>query len=162
MDRQLSVKGYIHNVTATSKSGPESVKCFNFLLQVSESRKRRGVCYDPSLKKWLSCWKCRRQLSRFTSTSATILKCSKCNTVQPVSSCTTKASVRIAVRDNKYELIWLKAFTTELEEMLKQPAPDVTLQSCAEEIYEQLFDLRNITLEYSKSCSIINGVFFES
>lgn len=69
--------------------------------------------------------------------------------------------MRIAVRVLN-ELIWLKAFTRILEEMLSQPVPDVTLHSSEEEIYEQLFELPNFTLEYSKSSLVINSVYFES
>ena len=58
-----------------------------------------------------------------------------------MSSCSTKACVRVAVEDDAHQLIWLKAFTPIVEEMLRQPAPDVTVQSCEDEIYEQLFDL---------------------
>ena len=116
-----------------------------------------------NLNKWLSCWNCRRQLSKLASSSTTIVKCGKCSTVQAASSCTINASVRIAIRDGeKHELIWLRAFTAVLKDMLKQPAPDVTLQSCEEEIFEQLFNLRNITLEYSKRSCVIKSVYFDS
>lgn len=120
------------------------------------------ISFAQKLKKWLSCCECGKQLSDVTSMSMRIVKCAKCKTVQPVSSCSMKASARIAVRDSDYQLIWLKAFTPVLEEMLNQPAPDVTLQSSEEEIYEQLFEQRNFTIEYDKSSLVIKNIYFES
>ena len=78
------------------------------------------------------------------------------------SSCSMKASARIAIRGSDHELIWLKAFTPVLEEMLNQPAPDVTLQSSEEEIYEQLFEQRNFIIKYDKSSMVIKNIYFES
>ena len=42
----MRLKGYVHNVRR-AKSGTGSFRCFHFSLQVSESCKRRIVCYDP-------------------------------------------------------------------------------------------------------------------
>jgi len=120
------------------------------------------ISFAQQLKKWLSCCECGKHLSDVTSMLEKIVKCEKCKTVQPVSSCSMKASVRIAVRGSDYELIWLKAFTSVLEEMLNQPAPDVTLQSSEEEIYEQLFEQRNFIAEYDKSSMVIKNIYFES
>ena len=72
-----------------------------------------------SFKKWLSCCKCRRKLTDTICSSISTVKCGNCNTVQPISVCCVNASVRIAVRNNKSELIWLNAFTPVLEEMLR-------------------------------------------
>ena len=104
----------------------------------------------------------RKALSDVTSMPERIVKCDKCKTVQAVSSCSMKASAQIAVRGRDHELIWLKAFTSVLEEMLNQPAPDVTLQFSEEEINEQLFEQRNFTIEYDKSSVVIKNFFFQS
>ena len=50
MNNQARLKGYVHNVRH-AKSGTGSFRCFNFWLQVSESQKRRIVCYDRSKEK---------------------------------------------------------------------------------------------------------------
>lgn len=115
-----------------------------------------------SFRKWLSCCKCRRKLRDTLGSGRSIVKCGNCNTVQPISVCCVNASVRIAVRNNTSELIWLKAFTPVLEEMLRHPAPDVTVDSPEEEIYQQLFDLENVSVEYGKSSFTITNIYFES
>lgn len=58
------------------------------------------ITFAQNLKRWLSCCKCRRQLTQVASTSEKIVKCRHCFTIQPVNSCSNKASVRIAVRDD--------------------------------------------------------------
>ena len=120
------------------------------------------ITFAQQLKKWLSCCECGKHLSDVTSMLERIIKCDKCKTVQPVSSCSMKASARIAVRGSDDELIGLKAFTPVLEEMLNQPAPDVTLQSSEEEIYEQLFERRSFIVENDKSSMMIKNINFES
>lgn len=102
------------------------------------------ISFAQGLKRWLSCCTCRRQLVKVTGGPEMLVKCVTCNTVQQVSSCSTKACVQVAVEDDDHQLIWLKAFTPIVEEMLRQPAPDVTVQSCEDEIYEQLFDLETL------------------
>ena len=92
----------------------------------------------------------------------TVLKCPNCNAFQPASSCKTNASVRIAVRDNKHELLWLKVFTPLLLEMLSHSSTDVNLQSPQEKIYKQLFELRNITLHCSKTSDIVKSIYFDT
>jgi len=82
-----------------------------------------------TLKSWLSCSECQNLLAEATPALNTVLKCPNCNTFQPASSCNTNASVRIAVRDNKHELLWLKVFTPLLLEMLSHSSTDVNLQS---------------------------------
>ncbi len=74
----------------------------------------------------------------------------------------TKMCVQIPVRDGDRELIWLKAFTFVLKEIVKQPAPDPTLQSPGEDIYDHFFDLRNATLKYSGASGIIKAFYLES
>ncbi len=91
-----------------------------------------------------------------------LAKCGMCNTLQMVPSCDTTACVRVTVRVGDGELIRLKVFTPVFKEMVKQPAPDVTLQSPEEDIYEQLFDMRNVTLEYSGAPGIIKAFYLES
>ena len=109
------------------------------------------ISFAQQLKKWLSCCKCGKHLSNVTSMLQRIVKCDKCKTVQPVSCCSMKASARIAVQGSDHELIWLKAFTPVLEDLLNQPAPDVTLQSSEEEIYEQLFEWQNFIVKGAQS-----------
>lgn len=46
--------------------------------------------------------------------------------------------------------------------MLRHPAPDVTVNSPEEEIYQQLFDLQNVSVEYGKSSFTITNIYFES
>lgn len=120
------------------------------------------ISFANRFKKWLSCSECGREISEVTSLSIKIVKCVYCNTAQPVSSCTMKASARIAIRDSNHKLIWLKLLTAELQEMLNQPAPDVTLESSEEDIYEQLFDGRNFTVEYDKMSLVVKGIYFEA
>ena len=119
------------------------------------------ISFAQGLKRWLSCCTCHRQLLKVTGGPEMLAKCVTCNTVQLVFSCSTKASVRVAVEDDDHQLIWLKVFTPIVEEMLRQPAPDVLVQSCEDEIYEQLFDLRNITMDYSKATGIIKGFYLD-
>ena len=111
---------------------------------------------------WLSCNQCRSQLPKDASPTSTILKCSNCSAAQPISSCSTSGSVRIAVRDSNYELVWLKVFATLLEEMLNQSSNPLTLNSTEEQIYEELFKLRNFTVSYSKTSNIVKNINFNS
>ena len=149
-------------ISPTEEKFPSITKeYFDSLFEVGKISVEE-ISLAQDLKKWLSCSKCGKQLSDITSICMRIVKCVKCNAVQPASSCSVKACARIAVRDSEYKLIWLKAYTPILQKMLNQPAPDVTLQSSEEEIYEQLFDQRNITLEYDKSSLVIKGVYFEA
>ena len=73
------------------------------------------ISFAQQLKKWLSCCECGKHLSDVTSMPERIVKCDKCKTIQPVSSCSMKASARITVRGSNHELIWLKAFTQFLK-----------------------------------------------
>ena len=149
-------------ISPTEENFPSiSEEYFDSLFEVGKIWVEK-ISFAQDLKKWLSCSECGKQLSDITSICMRIVKCVKCNTVQPASSCSVKACARIAVRDRNYKLIWLKAYTPILQKMLNQPAPDVTLQSSEEEIYEQLFDQRNITLEYNKSSLVIKGVDIEA
>jgi len=115
-----------------------------------------------TLKTWLFCSKCQNLLAEATPALNTVLKCPNCNTFQPASSCNTNASVRIAVRDNKHELLWLKVFTPLLLEMLSHSSTDVNLQSPQEKIYEQLFQLRNTTLHCSNTSDIVKSIHFDT
>ncbi|XP_073237708.1 uncharacterized protein [Porites lutea] len=64
-------------------------------------------------------------------------------TVQPLSSCHLKGSVRIQVQpDDNAEPIWLKVLTSTLK-MLEHISSDVTLQSPEEQVFAQLFLLKN-------------------
>ena len=138
-----------------------SEQLFDSLFDV-ETIPVEKISFAQQLKKWLSCCECGKHLSDVMSMPDKIVKCDRCKTVQPVSSCTMKASARIAIPGSDHKLIWLKAFTPILEEMLNRPAPDVTLQSSEEEIYEQLFEQRNFIIEYDKSSMVIKNIYFES
>ena len=46
--------------------------------------------------------------------------------------------------------------------MLNQSSTDVTIHSSEDSIYEQLFDLRNLTLHYSNTSDIIKSVTFNA
>ena len=116
-----------------------------------------------TLKTWLSCTKCQSLLADEAPNMETnIIKCPNCSAVQPVSSCTTSASVRIAVRDTAYELIWLKAFTRVLQQILQLPPSQVNLHSSEEDVYRQLFNVKNFTVYYSNTSNIIKEIKFES
>ena len=138
-ERYLTTTHSTRIMPAEKKFPDISKQLFDSLFDVGRISVAK-ISFAQQLKKWLSCCKCGKQLSDVTSMPERIVKCDKCKTVQPVSSCSMKASVQIAVRGSDHELIWLKAFTVLLEEMLNQPASDVTLQSSEEEIYEQLFE----------------------
>ena len=115
-----------------------------------------------TFKTWLSCSKCQNILPEAASASNPILKCPNCDAFQPASSCNTNASVRIAVRDNNHELVWLKVFTPLLLEMLSHSSTDVNLQSPQEDIFEQLFQLRNITFHYNNTSDIVKSIYFDT
>lgn len=69
MSNQLRVKGYVHNVTPTSKSRVGFCRSFKFELQVNESRKRRVVCYDPGQQKVLKSFEESREPVKFMNFS---------------------------------------------------------------------------------------------
>jgi len=115
-----------------------------------------------TLNTWLSCSKCQNLLAEETSALNTVLKCPNCNAFQPASSCSTNASIRIAVRDNNHELLWFKVFTPLLLEMLSHSSTDVNLHSPEEKIYQQLFQLRNITLHCSNTSDIVKSIHFDT
>lgn len=115
-----------------------------------------------NFKLWLSSAKCQNLLIEQPFPAATILKCFNWNAAQPASSCPTNASVCIAVRDNKHDLVWLKVFTPLLQKMLVQPSTDVTIDSTEDNIYEQLFKLRNLTIHYSNTSNIVKSVEFQN
>lgn len=69
MSNQLCLRGYVHNVTATSKSRGGSVSSFNFALQVDERRKRRCVCFDPSKQRVLKGYEQSREPVKFVNVS---------------------------------------------------------------------------------------------
>lgn len=112
-----------------------------------------------NFKTWLSCTKCKKQITDVTSTNIELMKCPNCNVVQPASSCTLSGSVRVAVRhDQKHELIWLKLFAPLLETILHTKSPDLTLQSPEEDIYTELFQLEDFTMDYNEKSSIVKDI----
>ena len=122
----------------------------------------RQVSLVDKFKTWFSCTNCARSLSQPTSiTTTSTAKCPSCKATQRISSCDTKSSVRIAVRrDNTNDLIWLTAFNPIFQQMLDHSPGDVSLQSQEEEIYSQLFQLENFTIEYSEASSVIKNIYF--
>ena len=46
--------------------------------------------------------------------------------------------------------------------MLLHPSPDVTIQSQEEEIYTQLFQMENFTIDYDEHSLIVKDVHFAS
>jgi len=58
---QLHVKGYVHNVTQTMQSRSGSTNYFNFSVQVSDTRKRRAVCYDTTKQSLIAGFQDSRQ-----------------------------------------------------------------------------------------------------
>lgn len=114
-----------------------------------------------SFKTWRICTKCAKPIPQSASADTTIVKCENCNAVQPVSSCEINASVRVAVRrDTDYELIWLTAFKPVLQQMLQQPSEDISINSSEDQVYNQLFKLKNFELEYDDTSFVINNVYF--
>lgn len=121
-----------------------------------------GITLAEAFQTWLSCNKCQHSMAEkptLTETS-TIIKCSNCNAVQPIASCTTSASVRIAIRNSKYELLWLKAFTPVIEEILHHYNPSLTLDASEEEVYQAIFHTKSLTISYSKTSNIIKNIHF--
>ena len=141
---------------------PPTEQMFNKLFD-AETIRVDNIRLADTFKTWLACSKCKKQITDITSSDITLMKCPTCSVVQPVSSCTVNASLRIAVRhDQDHELIWLKVFTSVLQKMLLHPSPDVTIQSQEEEIYTQLFQLENFTIDYDEHSLIVKDVHFAS
>ena len=115
-----------------------------------------------TFKTWLSCTNCQNLVAEAASVTESILKCPNCNAFQEASSCLTNASIRIAVRDSKYELIWLKVFTPLLQEMLTQISKDATIHSSEDDVIKQLFQLRNFAVHYSNNSDIVNSIDFDA
>lgn len=116
-----------------------------------------------SFKTWLVCTKCNKQISDLTSTNVNLMKCPTCSVVQPASSCSVNASIRIALRDDKnHEVIWLKVFTPVLKTMMQQLSSDVTQESPEDKIYNQLFELEHFAIEYNERSSIVKDIHFKS
>ena len=91
-----------------------------------------------------------------------LIKCAICSTVQPLSSCHLKGSVRIQVQpDDNAEPIWLKVFTSTLQKMLEHASSDVTLQSPEEQVFAQLFLLKNFFVDFNEQSSIVEDVRFK-
>ena len=117
------------------------------------------ILLADSYKTWLACVKCGKQVTKVTTTTASLIKCAICSTVQPLSSCHLKGSVRIQVQpDDNTEPIWLKAFTSTLKKMLEQVSSDVTLQSAEEQVFTQLFLLKNFYIDFNEQSLIVEEV----
>lgn len=115
-----------------------------------------------TFKTWLSCTNCQSLLAETASVTETILKCPNCNAFQQASSCLTNASIRIAVRDSKHELIWLKVFTPLLQEMLTQTSKDASIHSSEADVSKQLFQLRNFAVHYGNNSDIVKSIDFDA
>ena len=165
--KQYDSKKYLTTTPSTTITpidehySPPTNKFFDSLFDAKTVSADR-IRFADTFKTWLSCSKCQNILPEAASASNTVLKCPNCNAFQPASSCSTNASVRIAVRENNHDLVWLKVFTPHLLEMLSHSATDVNLQSPQENIYEQLFQLRNFTLHYSKTSDIVKSIYFDT
>ena len=119
------------------------------------------VLLADSYNTWLSCVKCAKQVTNVTSSTETLIKCSNCSSVQPLSSCNLKGSVRIQVQgDDDDQPTWLKVFTAPLQKMLQQASSPVTLDSPEEEVYTQLFLLKNFFVDFNKKSLIVEDVRF--
>ena len=120
------------------------------------------ILLADSYKTWLACVKCGKQVTEVTTTTASLIKCAICSTVQPRSSCHLKASVRIQVQpDDNAEPIWLKVFTSTLQTMLEHVSSDVTLQSPEEQVFAQLFLLKNFFVDFNEQSLIVEDVRFK-
>ena len=81
--------------------------------------------------------------------------------MQPLSSCHLKGSVRIQVQpDDNAEPIWLKVLTSTLK-MLEHISSDVTLQSPEEQVFAQLFLLKNFFVDFNEQSLIVEDVRFK-
>ena len=139
---------------------PPSEEAFSALFNAATMLVPKILLAD-SYKTWLSCVKCAKQVSDITSSSETLIKCNNCSTVQPVSSCHTKGSVRIYVQEcDAAGPIWLKVFTPTLQKMLQQVSSAVTLQSPEEEVYTKLFLLENFSVDFNEQSFIVEDVRF--
>ena len=140
---------------------PPSAQLFQSLFD-TETIFVDNIRLAEAFKTWLSCSKCQNLLTEEASEKeTTIIKCPNCNAVQPLSSCATSASVRIGIRDSKYELVWLKAFTPIIQQILNYTSSDVTLNASEEDVYRQLFKVQNLTVSYSNTSNVIKEVHFQ-
>ena len=120
------------------------------------------ILLADSYKTWLACVKCGKQVTEVTTTTASLIKCAICSTVQPLSSCHLKGSVRIQVqRDDNAEPIRLKVFTSTLQTMLEHISSDVTLQSPEEQVFAKLFLLKNFFVDFNEQSLIVEDVRFK-
>ena len=120
------------------------------------------ILLADSYKTWLACVKCGKQVTEVTTTTASLIKCAICSTVQPLSSCHLKGSVRIQVQpDDNDEPIWLKVFTSTLQTMLEHISSDVTLQSPEEQVFAKLFLLKNFSVDFNEQSLIVEDVRFK-
>ena len=148
-------------VTPVDKDIPPPTQDFFDALFENKTIHAPKVHLADTFKTWLSCTKCAKQITDITSTNISLIKCQTCSVVQTVSSCTLNASLRIAVtQDQDNEHLWLRVFTPQLQTMLQHVSPDVTLKTEEEDIYTQLFQLANFTIEYNEQSLIVKNVQF--
>ena len=120
------------------------------------------ILLADSYNTWLACVKCGKQVTEVTTTTASLIKCAICSTVQPLSSCHLKGSVCIQVQpDDNAEPIWLKVFTSTIQTMLEHISSDVTLQSPEEQVFTQLFLLKNFFVDFNEQSLIVEDVRFK-
>ena len=73
-----------------------------------------------------------------------------------------QGSVRIQVQpDDNAEPIWLKVFTSTVQKMLEHASCDVTLQSPEEQVFAQVFLLKNVFVDFNEQSSIVEDVRFK-
>ena len=119
------------------------------------------ILLADSYKTWLACVKCGKQVTEVTTTTASLIKCAICSTVQPLSSCHLKGSVCIQVQpDDNAEPIWLKVFTSTIQTMLEHVS-SVTLQSPEERVFVQLFLLKNFFVDFNEQSLVVEDVRFK-
>ena len=117
------------------------------------------ILLADTYKTWLACVTCGKQVAEVTTTTASLIKCAICSTVQPLSSCHLKRSLRIQVQpDDNAEPIWLKVFTPTIQTMLEHVSSDVTLQSPEEEVFAQLFLLKNVFVDFNEQSLIAEAL----
>ena len=138
---------------------PPTEECFDSFFKLTTIYVDK-ITLAENFKTWLSCSKCARQLPELTS-SQKYVKCTTCEAIQPLSSCTMAASVRIAVKqDETQQPIWLTAFNQILEELLDNAPETVSIKSSEKDIYTNLFKLSNFTLQYSDTSHVIKNISF--
>ena len=150
---QLRLKGYVHNVTQTMQSSSGSTNYFNFSLQVTPANGEPFVTILTS--------KASSETSKTSDDQSVFSTSQKSQVFSTPNISAMHFSQRLPAiltprytspyETWKHQLLRLKDFTPLLLEMFSHSSTDVNLQSSQKKIYEQLFQLRNITLHCSNT-----------